>query len=709
MSDGARSRTPRQSLRALIVEDSEADAELMVRELWAAGFDPSVQRVETEADFLHHLEGGPDIVLADYTLPRFGAVRALHLLQERRIEIPFVVVSGTIGEDAAVAMMKQGATDYLLKGRLKNLGRTVARALQGHRHIAYFSMEIALESGVPTYSGGLGVLAGDTIRSAADLRLPIVAVSLLHRRGYFQQRFDDSGWQLDVPVTWDAERFLLETAARTVVAIEGRPVHLRAWKYDVKGISGYSVPVYLLDADGPENGDWDRHLTDSLYGGDAYYRFCQEVILGVGGVRMLRALGYDALNRFHMNEGHASLLTLELLREQSVASGRTSIDEKDIAAVRQKCVFTTHTPIPAGHDRFPLDLASRVLGHRDDFSDLFAGDTAARVLGRRQFGHDPNLRRDTEGMLNMTYLGLNLSRYVNGVAKKHGEVSRLMFAGYQIDAITNGVHVGTWTAPPFQALFDRYIPDWRHDNFSLRHAEKIPRREVWDAHLESKGALACYVDRHEHVVMSPTVLTLGFARRATAYKRADLLFTDVERLRRVAANAGGLQIVYAGKAHPADHEGKMLLQRILRLKEELKGAVTIAFVTNYDLEVAKLITSGVDIWLNTPQPPLEASGTSGMKAALNGIPSLSIMDGWWIEGAVSGVTGWAIGDERRDEMASSTNDACLLYEELERKIVPLYRDDKDGFIDVMRHAIALNGAYFNTQRMLQQYVVSAYF
>jgi starch phosphorylase len=431
------------------------------------------------------------------------------------------------------------------------------------------------------------------------------------------------------------------------------------------------------------------------------------VVLGMGGVRMLRALGYDAIERFHMNEGHASLLTLELLREQAMRGGRTRIDINDVAVVRRQCLFTTHTPIPAGHDRFALDMASRVLECRDDFSDVFEGDTAARILGRREFGKEPGAFPAAGTMLNMTDVGLNMSRYVNGVAKKHGEVTRLMFSGYQIDAITNGVHAGTWTSPPFQALYDRYIPDWRKDNFSLRHAESIPRPEVWEAHLQAKTTLLRTVNEIDALDLQ--ALTIGFARRATAYKRADLLFTDIERLKRIAADAGGLQIIYAGKAHPSDHDGKAIIRRILELKESLRQDIKIAFVADYDLELAKLITAGVDIWLNTPQPPLEASGTSGMKAALNGIPSLSIPDGWWIEGAVDGITGWVIGDRRPEETIDGRRDARLLYERLEQDIVPLFCRDRDRFIDVMRHAVALNGSYFNTQRMLQQYVLNAYF
>ncbi|MDP3016983.1 MAG: alpha-glucan family phosphorylase, partial [Deltaproteobacteria bacterium] len=371
--------------------------------------------------------------------------------------------------------------------------------MNGERTVSYFSMEIGIDPAIPTYSGGLGVLAGDTIRSAADLRVPMVAVTLLHRKGYFRQRLDASGWQREEEAEWIIEDFLREMLPKSSVTIEGRTIHLRAWKYEVKGISDFKVPVYFLDSDLPENSEWDRTLTHFLYGGDLHYRLCQEVILGIGGIRILRALGYDRIERFHMNEGHASLLTLELLDEEVGKAGRASTSQDDIEAVREKCVFTTHTPVPAGHDQFPMDLVNRVLGHREVFlkmKDVFC----------------------CEGLLNMTYLALNLSRYINGVAKKHGEVSRLMFEGYSIDAITNGVHAATWVADPFQKLYDRYLPDWRQDNFSFRYALSIPKQELWEAHEPAKRDLIQYVNRETDVEMDANILTVGFARRATTYK-----------------------------------------------------------------------------------------------------------------------------------------------------------------------------------------------
>lgn len=563
--------------------------------------------------------------------------------------------------------------------------------MNNERRIAYFSMEVGLESDMPTYSGGLGVLAGDTIRSAADLNVPMVAVTLLHREGYFYQRLDASGLQTEEPVHWAVEDFLAPMEPTVTVNLEGRDVKIKAWKFDVRGFGRNGVPVYFLDTNLPENSEWDRALTDHLYGGDTYYRLCQEIILGIGGVRILRALGHNQIEKFHMNEGHAALLTLELLLEQCRSEGRDSITEQDIEAVRSKCVFTTHTPVPAGHDTFALDAVCKALG---DHVGLQARDLICH-----------------EDALNMTHLALTLSHYINGVAKKHGEVSSHMYTGYRIDSITNGVHVATWTSKPFQQLFDQFIPGWRQDNFSLRYALSIPAEKIWEAHLEAKRRIIHCVNRQTNQGMDVETLTLGFARRAASYKRADLLLSDVNRLKEIHSRAGAFQIIYAGKAHPKDGGGKELIRRIFEAMEALKGEVKIAYLENYDIELGKLLTSGVDIWVNTPLPPMEASGTSGMKAALNGVPSFSVLDGWWIEGCIEGKTGWSIGQDARDTEAEQDNeqDAAALYDKLENTIIPLFYNQPGRFCDMMAHSIALNGSFFNTQRMVQQYVLKAYF
>ncbi|MGD9576830.1 MAG: alpha-glucan family phosphorylase [Syntrophorhabdus sp.] len=559
------------------------------------------------------------------------------------------------------------------------------------RSIAYFSMEIGVNEGIRTYSGGLGVLAGDTIRSAADLRVPMVAITLLYRKGYFRQWLDADGSQREEPASWDVKGLLQEESPRTWVSVEGRTVHLRAWRYDIKGVSGYIIPIYFLDADLSLNSEWDRGLTQSLYGGDEHYRISQEVIIGVGGVRMLRALGYKDINTFHLNEGHAALLTLELLDEAAKMAGRESVVQEDAGSVRNCCVFTTHTPVPAGHDKFSVDLARKVIGERKDFFDLegvlYEGST-----------------------LNMTHLALNLSRYVNGVAIKHGEVSRLMFAGYHIDAITNGVHAATWASGPFQELFNQYFPLWQQDNFKLRYARTIPKQKIWSAHMLCKKELIDFVNGQVGAEMEDNVLTVGFARRATTYKRPDLLFHDLERLRRISADIGKIQVIYAGKAHPRDEGGKELIRRIFQAKQALANDIRIVYLEDYNMALGRMMTAGVDIWLNTPELPMEASGTSGMKASLNGVPNLSVLDGWWIEGHIEGVTGWSIGgiDGPNEEHSNRARDASSLYDKLEQVIIPLFYGQRERFIEVMIYSIAINGSFFNTHRMMQEYALNVY-
>lgn len=553
-------------------------------------------------------------------------------------------------------------------------------------------MEIALEPQIPTYSGGMGVLAGDLLRAAADLKVPMVGVSLLHRKGYFFQRLDPQGWQQEEPVTWVVEDFLKEAHRRVSLNLLGRTVHVRAWKYEIQGADGFSIPVYLLDTDLPDNSEQDRGLTQMLYGGDATYRLCQEAILGIGGVLMLRALGFKQIKTFHMNEGHASLLTVALLEEQRLKGGRHPYLEEDMDYAKRHCVFTTHTPVPAGHDVFPMELVHRTLG-LPPLSPIF----------EKLFG---------SGGLNMTTLALSFSRKVNAVSKKHAEVSRHMFAPQPIESITNGVHAGTWVAASFQRLFDRFMPGWRQENFLLRFAAQIPLSEIWQAHRECKQQLVDLVNQTTNAGMDAETLTIGFARRAAAYKRGDLVFRDIERLKKIAAEAGHLQFIFAGKAHPHDEAGKQLIQRIVEAGKQLQGQIKVSYLENYDMELGKKITAGCDVWLNNPQPPLEASGTSGMKAAVNGVPSLSTLDGWWIEGHVEGLTGWAIGEAGGQALSPEellARDAASLYDKLERVIAPAFYRERDRFIEIMRSAIAINGAFFNAQRMLQQYALWMYF
>ncbi len=557
--------------------------------------------------------------------------------------------------------------------------------------IAYFSMEVGFDPGMPTYSGGLGMLAGDTIRAAADMKLPFAAVTLLHRHGYFFQRLAMDGTQTEQPSEWAVGDFLTRATETVEISLAGRTVRIAAWVGLVTGVTGHTLPVYFLDTDVDGNGEWERTLTHSLYGGDLRYRLAQEAVLGIGGIRMLRALGYAALNRFHMNEGHSALLTLELLGEELSRSGKAEILPEHIEAVRRRCVFTTHTPVPAGHDQFPLELVHELLGDGLPFRQ-----TAL-------FCH--------EGLLNMTFLAMNVSHYINGVAKRHGEVSRHLFAKYTIDSITNGVHARTWVSPAFADLFDRHIPGWREDNFSLRSALGIPPEEIWWAHQTAKAALLQEVNRSTNAGMDVDVLTLGFARRATAYKRPALIFRDPEALRAIAAKHGGLQLIFAGKAHPKDQDGKDIIRDLFRIKKSLGPDIRMAYLENYDMELGRLLTSGTDIWLNTPEPPMEASGTSGMKAAMNGVPSFSIRDGWWLEGHIEGVTGWSIGPGMNGVGGprNDAEDAATLYAKLDQAIYPLFHENRRGFIEIMRHAIALNASFFNTQRMVLQYLAKAWF
>ena len=551
--------------------------------------------------------------------------------------------------------------------------------------VAYFSMEVALGADIPTYSGGLGILAGDTLRAAADLGIPMIGVTLLYRKGYFQQKIDPQGRQTEEPVDWDPSKFLEPMEPIATLTVEGRPVHVRCWRYQINGVNGHVVPVYLLDAGIATNSDWDQTLSDTLYGGDPHYRLCQELLLGVGGVEILSKLGHGDVEIFHMNEGHSALLVLRLVEGLLAQKGRRYPLGDDIAKIRQQCVFTTHTPVPAGHDSFPGDLVRQILG----------ADRTKLLFSTGFTGGD---------QLNMTHLALHHSNYVNGVAMKHGEVSRAMFPNYTVRALTNGVHAATWTAPAVQELFDREIPEWRHDNLYLRYAISIDLEEVRRAHQEAKQALLDEIRHETGVSLDPGVFTVGFARRATGYKRAHLFMTDVERLRKIARQAGKFQIVYGGKAHPRDEGGKQNIKFIVEAAKKLSKDVQIVYVPNYDWRWGALLTSGVDLWLNTPVKTREASGTSGMKAALNGIPSLSVLDGWWIEGHLEGLTGWSI-DDRGDGEAG---EAESLYEKLERIILPLYYQDPDGWAQVMRTSMAMNGAFFNTQRMLLQYIFNAY-
>jgi len=548
--------------------------------------------------------------------------------------------------------------------------------------IAYFSMEIGLEPKMPTYSGGLGVLAGDTLRAAADLSIPMVGISLLHRKGYFRQTLDEYGNQTEHPFDWEPSDYLDPLLNTVSIEIEGRKVKIRPWRFTIRGNTGFAVPVYFLDTKVEGNSEYDRSLTDYLYGGDLHYRLCQETVLGLGGINILRSIGLKEVQAYHMNEGHSALLGLALLEEILGQRSLFYSQHSDLEKVRKRCIFTTHTPVPAGHDKFPLDLVKEVLGEE---RTKFLASTPANI----------------ENSLNMTSLALIFSWYVNGVSHRHELISQNMFPEYPIDSITNGVHAMTWTSEPFQKLYDKHMEEWREDSLYLRYAINIPLGEIIKTHAEAKKLLLGEVKKRTGKVLAEDVLTIGFARRATAYKRVNLLFSNIERLRQINRSVGRIQVIYAGKAHPKDEPGKQLIREIFTAARELKEEIPVLYLEGYDMALAKFLCSGVDLWLNTPKKPQEASGTSGMKAALNGVPSLSVLDGWWLEGHVEDVTGWSI-------VQTKDGEADSLYQKLEKKILPWFYNDPYRYAKIMRHAVALNGAFYTAQRMMYQYSKNAY-
>lgn len=552
-------------------------------------------------------------------------------------------------------------------------------------HVAYFTMEIALRNEMHTYSGGLGVLAGDMARSCADLQIPVVFVSLVSRNGYLRQEIGQQGQQLGYSDPWEPQAWAKPLAAKVAIELEGRAVWIRPWLYILTCPLGHRIPVILLDTDLEENDASDREITERLYGGDEVYRLKQEAVLGIGGIRMLQALGFD-IRKYHLNEGHAALLAVELLRRYSRLSEHPRVTEPiyESGHVRERCIFTTHTPVEAGHDQFPYPIVERVLG---DFIEL---DELRRYAGAER--------------CNMTRLALNLSDYVNGVAPRHAEITRGIFPGYEVQAISNGIHTGSWAHRAFARLYDKHFPRWSHEPEALMHADQLDDDAIWRAHGEAKADLIGFVKDRAGIAMDLDLPLIGFARRMTGYKRPELLFADVERLR-VLHKTRPFQVVWAGKAHPRDGEGARLIENINRHIRELAGEVRMAFLPNYDLEVARYLVSGSDVWLNTPLPPLEASGTSGMKAAVNGGLNLSVLDGWWLEACIEGVTGWSIGD---DVPASANRQASHLYDKLENKVLPLYYDDRARWIWMMKQSISKIACYFSSQRMMRRYAAEAY-
>ncbi len=540
-------------------------------------------------------------------------------------------------------------------------------------------MEIGVSSKMPTYSGGLGVLAGDIVKSSADLRLQMVAITLVSRKGYFRQKITAQGEQQEFPDEWNPAETLSLMPSTVTVTIEGRPVKVQAWLNEYQSMTGGTVPILFLDTDLEENAPEDRRITDSLYGGDRSYRLKQEIVLGIGGTKVLKTLPFK-IRKYHMNEGHSSLLTLELLKENGM----------DAEKVRNLCVFTTHSPVEAAFDQFTYDLVQQMLGKEYPLSDM------------EQYAGKENL--------NMALLALNLSKYINGVSEAHVDYSRKLFPGRYIRAVTNGVHSSTWTCLHFRQLFDKYIPGWTNEPILLAKASEIPNREVWDAHTKAKTDLLAFVEKTNGVQLDPQVLTLGFARRATGYKRSTLIFSDLHRLIDINRKEK-IQMIFAGKAHPNDIDGKRLIKQIHDYANALKGQVSIVYIENYNMDSAAKLTSGVDVWLNTPLPPFEASGTSGMKAAHNGVVNFSVLDGWWMEGCIEGVTGWAIGPHPGELLLEKERrelELQDLYSKLEYLIAPTFNRQKDAWITLMKNSIAKIAYYFQTQWVVRRYITEAY-
>ena len=598
--------------------------------------------------------------------------------------------------------------------------------------IAYFSFEFGLHSSLPIYSGGLGILAGDHAKEASDLGLPFVGIGFLYPQGYFRQHVPAHGWQEAIYDPIDMTNVPIlpvnnsdGSEMRIDVEMGGRRVHARIWRVQVG-----RAPLFLMDTDVPENEPWDRELSARLYSGDSEMRIRQEIMLGVGGVRLLHRLGYEPAV-LHMNEGHSAFLLLESIRKRVVA-GQSFAEAA--ALTKAQTVFTTHTPVPAGHDVFAFHLMDK----------YFQGYWEQLGISREEFLGLGRHEEPWGEAFNMTVLALRLAGQFNGVSRLHGAVSREMWQHVwpdrpvdevPITSITNGIHVPTWTAGEMRHIFNKYLgADWEdhHDDPVLwERLVDVPDEELWLVHVALKNKLLTYLrararrswvnglcDPTEVLVsgtlLDPHALTIGFARRFATYKRASLLFSDMDRLRNILLNMHRpVQIIFAGKAHPADEPGKHLIQQVHTMAKSNQFAGRVAFVEDYDMHSARYFKQGVDVWLNTPRRPREASGTSGMKASLNGIPNLSILDGWWVEG-YNGANGWAIEDRHFDNLDEQDYyDAQDIYRLLEEEVVPLYyNQDRDGiprgWVEVMREAIRSNAWRFSTRRMVKEYTTELY-
>ena len=538
--------------------------------------------------------------------------------------------------------------------------------------VGYFTAEIGLWSELHTYSGGLGVLAGDHVKSAADAEIDLIGVTLLYREGYGRQHIDDEGNQTESFGTIDPADHLIDTGLDITLPLDGGTLYAKIWKVEVVGVTGHIVPVYFMDTHHPKNSDYHQSMGARLYGGNDDVRIRQEYLLGVGGVRLLNMLQKDFIG-LHLNEGHCTFALLELLYQ-----GWTRED------LSKKILFTTHTPVPAGHDRFDWADVNEVVG------DLMPDDVVELV---KSVG-DP----EDGARCSMSHLAVALAEQVNAVSNLNAQVASTMFDNYHIHPLTNGVHHITWTSPTMAELFDEKLPGWKHDPTQLSYAGTIADEDLLAARSRNRRIFRELVKASTGVELEEKRLTIGFARRFATYKRANLVFKDLERLSKIGG--GKIQFVFSGKAHPRDEGGKQLIRDIYGSAKNLAAEIPVAFLENYDMDTGLAITSGVDIWLNNPIRPMEASGTSGMKAAMNGVPNCSILDGWWPEGCQHGVNGWAIGESEEDR--DDERDAENIYSVLEEHVIPTWEKGGSVWANIMRSSIATS-ARFTGARMISEY------
>jgi len=540
--------------------------------------------------------------------------------------------------------------------------------------VAYFSMEIGLIDEIKGYAGGLGILAGDTLKTAADMGLNYVGVSILYKKGYFKQVLTESGEQIEAPDEWDFEKYLFNTGKKIKINLKNEEIVVEVWKYEI--ISGQNrVPVFFLNTDIPENTQENRFISYNLYTPYHNTRMKQELVIGIGGVKALIELGYPIFDNYHLNESHAAFVIIEL---------ENILGSRELA--KQKIVFTTHTPEEHGHKKYSREELEAILPEN--------------YFRKIEVEFEDNL-------IHLTKFCLRNSKYRNGVSKRHGEISSKMFPQYEIDYITNGIHVSSWAGKATQEVFDEYVLDWKVFPEALVKVKEIPVDKILEMHQKNKKDLIEYIESRYGLKLDLYTMTIGFARRVDLYKRSGFIFSKMSILQKIADDFGGLQIILSGKAYFNYGPSEEKIARLFSMSKKDWGNLKILYLEDYGIQVSKMLVQGCDLWLNNPIKPKEASGTSGMKAALNGVPSLSTIDGWWVEGWRENLTGWAIGVPEIDQTDEEI-ELFDLYKKLERDILPIYYNDKLTWGKICANTISYNASYFNTHRMLTEYIEKGY-